>query len=97
MAKLVALFLVGLSSAPFTALADEAPTPRTALEQRLAHLNTEQVASGKLSPVRREELYKERRTVQNLIKRLEAGEKVDPKEIDQVLGVREPAYFEKRP
>jgi len=30
-------------------------------------------------------------------KRLEAGDKVDPKEIDQVLGVREPAYFEKHP
>ena len=96
MAKFVALLLVLLSTSPLVALGDEAPTAQAALEQRLARLNAEQVSSSKLGGETRDKLWKQRREVQNLIKRIQAGEAVDPKEIDRVLGSRVPVYVERK-
>lgn len=55
----------------------------TALEQRAEALERAPANPG---AVRRQQIAKERAQIQELIKRLQAGQPVDPKELDQVLG-----------
>lgn len=97
MATFIALALVLLVSAPLAASADETSTDQVALEQRLGRVQYELTAAGKLGGIRREQLTKERSEIQGMITRLEAGQTIDPKEIDRLLGVREPAYVRQRP
>jgi hypothetical protein len=98
MAKWIALGLsMVLGMAPLTAAANEtAAAHRTALEQRLDLLRAELHRGGKIGGVRHQQLSQERQQIQDLIDRLEAGQAVDPSEIDRLLGTPRPAYVQGR-
>lgn len=94
MAKLIALSLVLLITAPLAAQADETSTgQQEVLRDREARLQAELVAGGKIGGERRDQIVRERRQIQDLITRLETGKTVDPKEIDRVLGTYRPGYI----
>ena len=93
MAKFIAFILVLFITAPLAALADGTSTPQDALKQRLALVDAKLVAGGKLGMVDRERLTDERRSIQDLIHRLESGAKVAPEEIDRLVGVQ-PLYIQ---
>lgn len=97
MARFIALSLVLALAAPLAALADDKSTDQAALEQRLGRVQYELNAGGKLGAVRHDQLTKDRREIQGMITRLEAGQKVDPKEIDRLLGARQPVYVREQP
>lgn len=57
---------------------------RGRLEQRADRLESR--LRGKTGGLERQEINRQRREIDDVIRRIEAGEAVDPKEIDRILG-----------
>ena len=57
---------------------------RARLEQRADHLESR--LRGKTGGLERQEINRQRREIDDVIRRIQAGEAVDPAEIDRILG-----------
>lgn len=57
---------------------------RARLEQRADHLESR--LRGKTGGLERQEINRQRREIDDVIRRIQAGETVDPAEIDRILG-----------
>ena len=96
MAKFITLSLILMLTTPLAALADATSTPqKELLKEQEARLQAQLVASGKLGGEERAQLTSQRRSIQDMIQRLEAGKAVDPKEIDRLVGVQQPMVIQK--
>jgi len=99
MSKLIVLSLLLLITAPFAAMANDTSTSQQEQQivgERLAWVNARLAPGSKLGGEERAKLISQRRAIQGLIQRLEAGEVVDPKEVDRLVGRRQqPPYIER--
>jgi hypothetical protein len=84
-AVLIAMgFLIASPVAHSATQSDRGESARGRLEQRADRLESR--LRGKTGGLERQEINRQRREIDDVIRRIEAGEAVDPKEIDRILG-----------
>lgn len=84
-ALLMATGLLVTSSVAHSATqSDPREAARGRLEQRADRLESR--LRGKTGGLERQEINRQRREIDDVIRRIEAGEAVDPKEIDRIVG-----------
>ena len=77
-------FLVASSVAHSATQSDPPEKARARLEQRADRLESR--LRGKTGGLERQEINRQRRAIDDVIRRVEAGEAVNPAEVDRILG-----------